>query len=255
MHLQTSKADDARPTLLLTSGPTREPIDAVRYLGNRSSGRMGAAIADAAAEQGWHVIALVGEQAVLPEHPGVEVHRFESTADLEAALAEHLARADTLVMAAAVADYRPAPASTDLNGKMRRRKGFAIDLEPTPDLLEGCSRSPDRPRLLVGFALEPAEALLASASNKLVRKGLDLIVANPLETMDSPDVDATLLGTAATAHPDPGTSPGIMSKRAFASWLIEQLTGELASGAGATVPGVRSGTVSQSAGEQETRDA
>lgn len=219
-----------RPTLLITSGPTREPIDAVRYLGNRSSGRMGAAIADAAASRGWRVIALVGEQATAPTAAGIECHRFVSTADLETTLAEHLPRADVLVMAAAVADYRPKPESVLLSGKRRRSEGLRLDLEPTPDLLAGCSKSPDRPRLLVGFALEPAEDLLRPAQSKLDRKGIDLIVANPLETMDAADVDATLVGQPGSPHAAPGTKPGRLSKTEFAAWLVEQLDAQLTAG-------------------------
>ena len=101
--------DDATLRLLITAGPTYEPIDAVRFIGNRSSGQLGSALADHAAKAGWEVTLLLGPNAILPSDNRVRVVRFQSCQDLQTLLAEHLPDCDTLVMAAAVADYRPVP--------------------------------------------------------------------------------------------------------------------------------------------------
>lgn len=211
--------------ILITAGPTYEPIDAVRFLGNRSSGRLGSALSDEAARRGWRVTLLLGPNAVAPEDTGVEVVRFQSTADLQARLDEHLPECSVLVMAAAVADYRPALDDVDLKGKRRRMKeGMTLRLEPTPDLLARCSSRARPDQLLVGFALEPEAELMESARRKLDKKHIDLIVANPLETMDSSTIRATLLG-----NPDRGidasfTTDGRITKGDFAGWLLDRIT-------------------------------
>lgn len=211
--------------LLVTAGPTYEPIDAVRFIGNRSSGRLGSSLADEAARRGWEVTLALGPNAIEPAEAGVRLVRFRSTADLQARLKEHLPACDVLVMAAAVADYRPAPDDVDIAGKRRRsRAGMTLRLEPTPDLLSGCSAQARPDQLLVGFALEPKAELLVSARSKLARKGIDLIVANPLETMDSPDVHARLLGNPQRGLEVDVETPGHISKPAFAAWLLDQLT-------------------------------
>ncbi len=216
--------DPTKRRLLITAGPTYEPIDAVRFIGNRSSGRLGAALADCAADSGWIVTLLLGPNAVLPNDPRVRVTRFTSCADLQAALAEHLPGSDTLVMAAAVADYRPSPEEIDLNEKRRREPGdLTIHLESTPDLLAGCSARARADQLLVGFALEPRERLMESARRKLERKNIDLIVANALETMDSDSIEATLIGSKERGLGVLNTTPGMISKPEFARWLMEQL--------------------------------
>lgn len=211
--------------LLVTAGPTYEPIDAVRFIGNRSSGRLGSALADEAARRGWAVTLLLGPNAVTPTDPGVRVVRFQSTADLQARLAEFLPRCDVLVMAAAVADYRPAPDEIDPLGKRRRSKeGMTLRLEATPDLLFGCSSQSRSDQLLVGFALEPRDQLMASARAKLARKSIDLIVANPLETMDSPTIQAWLLGNAERGLTLEVTTGDPIPKDRFAAWLLDHLT-------------------------------
>ncbi len=176
--------------VLITAGPTHEPIDAVRYLANRSSGAMGVALAAAAVRRGAEVTVLLGPcAAVAPA--GCRVIRFESTADLERLLGEHFPSCDVLIMAAAVADYRqarPAP------GKLPRRpERLVIELEPTPDLLARCAATRRLGQFIVGFALEPDEALEQSARDKLARKGVDAIVANPLETMGADTIRARIL--------------------------------------------------------------
>lgn len=217
--------DEATPRLLITAGPTYEPIDAVRFIGNRSSGRLGSSLADHAVGAGWSVHVLLGPNAVLPSDQRVRVTRFGSCADLESKLDEHLPHCDTLVMAAAVADYRPVPAEVDLAGKRRRVGGnLSIELESTPDLLAGCAAKSRQDQLLVGFALEPRERMIESALRKLEKKSIDLIVANPLDTMDADSIEALLIGNASRGFNIRVQTPGTISKVSFAQWLIEQLT-------------------------------
>ncbi|MFK7883820.1 MAG: phosphopantothenoylcysteine decarboxylase [Phycisphaerales bacterium] len=216
----TSRAEH----ILIAAGPTYESIDAVRFLGNRSSGRLGSSLADEAARRGVRTTLLLGPNAVLPAEPDVELVRFESTADLQGALREHLASASILVMAAAVADYRPKEEDTTPGGKRRRVKGgMTLNLEATPDLLAGCSEQSEPDQLLVGFALEPKDELMASALRKLDRKGIDLIVANALETMDSPTINATLIGNKSRGIDFEESTGGTLTKHDFAGWLLDRI--------------------------------
>jgi phosphopantothenoylcysteine decarboxylase / phosphopantothenate---cysteine ligase len=160
--------------VLVTAGATRESIDPVRVVTNRSSGKMGHRIAEAAWARGADVVLLTGPTALSPP-VGVEVQRIETTADLERAVRERLPSSDVLVMAAAPADYRPATAG---DRKRPRQDGpLALSLEPTVDIL-GATRELRRPgAVIVGFALETGDAAEKGAA-KLTRKGLDLLVAN-----------------------------------------------------------------------------
>lgn len=202
---------------LVTAGPTEEPIDEVRFLGNRSSGRMGVALAIALAEHGWRVRLALGPIRITPPcHPLVDIVPFRSSRDLETLLRRELPAADLVVMAAAVADYRP---SVVESGKMRRSaEGMVLTLEGVPDLL-ATTRDARKPASRVfGFALEPSDRLRSSALEKLVRKDLAGIVANPLETMDAADIDGTLF-----LRDGRELSPGERcSKQAFARWLADQ---------------------------------
>ncbi|MEM9372707.1 MAG: phosphopantothenoylcysteine decarboxylase [Planctomycetota bacterium] len=210
--------------LLIAAGPTYEPIDAVRFLGNRSSGRLGSALADEAAARGMPVTLLLGPNAVAPSSDRVRLVRFTSTSDLESRLSEHMPTATVLVMAAAVADYRPAPGEVDLDGKRRRQgAGMTLHLEPTPDLLAGCSNNARTDQLLVGFALEPEAEMIDSGNRKLRRKNIDLIVANPLETMDSDGIRATLIGNAERGIETAESTGDRMPKPAFAAWLLDRI--------------------------------
>lgn len=180
--------------ILLTAGPTHEPIDSVRYVGNRSSGRMGLAIAHAAAQVGWDTHLMMGPIGgfELRSVPHLRVSRFRTAEDLRRLLGAHAGECDVLIMAAAVADFRPKVDPAMFNGKFRRKdQSLTLQLEPTPDLIAEVSEarrvSGRTGQLLVGFALEPEAEMLESARSKLTRKGLDFVVANPLETMDSPD--------------------------------------------------------------------
>ena len=223
------------PRLLVTAGPTHEPIDDVRYLGNRSSGRLGVALVDAAAGLGWDVTLLLGPHAAEPTHTAVRTHRFQTTADLKALLAEHAPAADVLVMAAAVADYRPLPdqhPGQGAGGKIKRAKGeMTLRLESTPDLIAAEASRKRDDQLFVAFALEPRETMLEAARGKLERKRVDAIVANPLGTMDASTIEATLLTHAGPA----GDTGGPIPKTDFAPWLLEKIeqlrTAELPAGA------------------------
>jgi phosphopantothenoylcysteine decarboxylase/phosphopantothenate--cysteine ligase len=203
--------------LLITAGPTHEPIDEVRYLANRSSGRLGIAIADDAARRGWRATILLGPTNLSPSDTRVHLHRFRTTADLERLLAEHAPHCDMLIMAAAVADYRP---RTPAPGKTPRTdRPLTIELEPTPDLIRAAAARKRPDQVFVGFALEPRTTMLGAAKAKLERKGLDAVVANPLETMDAPTIDAALLERGGgVAH-----TSGEISKADFAGWLLDAL--------------------------------
>lgn len=207
-----------RLRLLITAGPTHEPIDSVRYIGNRSSGQVGLQLAKAALRRGHLVTLLMGPTSLRLPDSRCQTLRFRTTADLAELLAEHFPRCDVLVMAAAVADYRPTPGTGDADsGKLRRRaEGLTLRLEPTPDLLAQLSPRRRPGQTLVGFALEPADRLLESARSKLARKGLDLIVANELATMDAGTIDATLLDRRGQTT----QTPGPIAKSAFGPWLI-----------------------------------
>lgn len=222
-----SRDHDGVPRLLITAGPTYEPIDAVRFIGNRSSGRLGVALADEAARRGWRVTLLLGPTTVKPADPRVEVRGFRTTADLDELLGICVPECDVLVMAAAVADYRPKAGSGNPGGvgvgKIKRGdQPLVLELEPTPDLLAKAASARKPGQLFVGFALEPRERLRESALSKLQRKKLDMVVANPLETMDAETIEATVFHAANRSGGEVST-PGLLSKAAFAGWLLDAL--------------------------------
>lgn len=162
-------------TVLVTAGPTREPIDPVRYLGNRSSGRMGYAVASAAWRRGAHVVLVSGPSA-LPPPPGVEVVCVETSAQMHEAVAARLPDADALVMAAAVADFTPA---SPVGAKIKKGSGAppVIELTSTADVLASTRDRRKPGAVTVGFALETND-VIENATAKLRAKGLDLLVAN-----------------------------------------------------------------------------
>ncbi len=200
--------------VLITAGPTYEPIDAVRFIGNRSSGRMGVAIASAARRCGLDVTLLLGPTSVAPPE-GVMTLRHQSTADLERLLEWRFLQCDVLIMAAAVADYRPVQ---QLDGAKRPRTAaiWSLELTPTPDLVANLAKTRRMGQLIVAFALEPRAALAERAREKLQRKDVDAIVANPLETIDATDVEAVLYTRDEMFTP----SEGPISKDDFADWLV-----------------------------------
>jgi len=211
-HGSPAGAGDRPLRVLVAAGPTHEPIDDVRYIGNRSSGRMGTAIAGAFLDAGCTVTLARGPGVATVD--GCTDRRFGTAAELLALLNAEWPGHDLLVMAAAVADYRPA---RRVDGKLRREDGpLTLQLEPTQDILSGLAGTRSDHQYVVGFALERPEELAASAAAKLARKRADAIVANPLETMDSADVDGRVLfADGRTRAPSGGRIP----KAAFAAWL------------------------------------
>jgi phosphopantothenoylcysteine decarboxylase/phosphopantothenate--cysteine ligase len=163
----------AGKTVLVTAGPTREPIDPVRYLTNRSSGKMGYAIAAAAAEQGARVVLISGPVSI-PAPAGAEVHHVQTAEEMYAASHDHVADADIFVAAAAVADYRPAARQEQKIKKSEET--MSIELVRSPDILASVAGLEDAP-FTVGFAAE-TENVREYALGKLEHKKLDMIVAN-----------------------------------------------------------------------------
>ncbi len=163
--------------VLVTAGGTREPIDAVRFVGNRSSGRMGFALAEAAARRGARVT-VVAANVALARAPGIEYVDVRTAAELATATRERFRAADVLLMAAAVADYRPA---APLAGKLKKDatgETFELRLERTQDVISALAAERRPGQVLVGFAAEAGEDAVANARDKLVRKGLDAVVVN-----------------------------------------------------------------------------
>lgn len=161
--------------VIVTSGPTHEPIDPVRYIANRSSGAQGTALAAALRDLGARVSFVTGP-ATVPAPTGVEVVRVETAAEMAAAVKAALP-ADAAVMAAAVADWRVANASGQKLKKDGSGKVPALEFAENPDILASVSKGPGRPRLVVGFAAETVD-VVAHATAKRARKGCDWIVAN-----------------------------------------------------------------------------
>lgn len=169
----TSRSDLSGVTFLITAGPTQEPIDPVRFIANRSSGKMGYAIAQAAAERGASVV-LVSGPTSLPAPPNVDLVRVQTAAEMLDAVLGRLSDAQVVIGAAAVADYTPkSPGQSKIK---KTHSGMTLDLVPTPDIMAEVGRR-KKDQILVGFAAE-TENLLANAREKLARKNLDLIVAN-----------------------------------------------------------------------------
>ena len=168
-----SPQDFVRETVLITAGPTEESIDPVRFITNRSSGKMGFALAYAALRRGAGVILISGPTA-LPPPPGVKWISVRSTAQMREAVLTNLNHASILLMAAAVSDYRPRQMAA---GKIKKSEAeMVLALERNPDILAEAGKQKDH-RILVGFAAE-TENLLQNARSKLKEKNLDLIVAN-----------------------------------------------------------------------------
>lgn len=160
--------------VLLTAGATREELDPVRFLTNRSSGRMGFALAEAALARGAEVTVVAGSTTQQPP-ANVRVIRALSAEEMRAAVMREIKDATVFIAAAAVSDYRPA---TRASAKIKKSaEKFTLELEPTPDILAEVARSKQNGLLVIGFAAETNE-VMAHAREKLVRKGLDAIVAN-----------------------------------------------------------------------------
>jgi phosphopantothenoylcysteine decarboxylase/phosphopantothenate--cysteine ligase len=168
--------------VLVTAGGTREPIDSVRYIGNRSSGRMGVAVADRAIRRGAEVV-LVGAHLSVPEPAGARLVQVSTADELLAACRQEFTSADVLLMAAAVADFRPAAPAPR---KLKKDQGIPspIELEPTQDILADLAGQRHAGQILVGFAAEHGAEAVAYGRAKLERKGIDAVVVNDISRPD-----------------------------------------------------------------------
>ncbi len=188
--------------VLVTAGGTREPIDAVRYVGNRSSGRMGYALAEEAAALGADVT-VVSANVSLPRHPRVSYVDVETAAQLKDACVSAFARTDVLLMAAAVADFRPAT-QADRKIKKTGRDGLTVEMEPTDDVLSALSQQRAPGQTLVGFAAETGEGAVEYGRGKLQRKGLDAVVVNDVAVkgigFDTTDNEVTIVTADGDTH-------------------------------------------------------
>lgn len=206
--------------ILVTAGPTHEPIDPVRYIANRSSGKQGFAIAAAAAEAGAEVLLIAGP-VQLPTPPGVIRVDVETAVEMAAEVAEGLP-VDAAIMVAAVADWRAADTAPQKIKKDGSGQVPPLALAENPDILAGLAKSPERPKLLIGFAAETND-VIAHAEAKLARKGCDWIVAN--------DVSADPMGGESNrvhiVSKDGVDSWDRLPKDAVARKLMEKIADEL----------------------------
>ena len=210
-----SHADDLSGSrILITAGPTHEDLDPVRFLGNRSSGRMGYAIASQAQRRGAAVTIVTGP-VHLPVPYGAEVVRVRSATEMHEAVMSRFDRFDVVIMAAAVADYRPEQPQAQ---KIKKGGSLKLELVRNPDILAdvGAKRA-QLPCVLVGFALE-TENLEQSARDKLERKAADLIVANEASAGLGGDTNRATLVDAESATPLPE-----MTKRALANQILDRV--------------------------------
>jgi phosphopantothenoylcysteine decarboxylase/phosphopantothenate--cysteine ligase len=207
--------------LVVSAGGTREPIDPVRYLSNRSSGKQGHALARAAADRGADVVLITTTNRGAP--PGATVIRVDTAASMEAAVLAHAPEADIVIMAAAVADFRPkAPAET----KLSKADGLPeIVLEPTTDILRELGRRRRPGQVLVGFAAETGE-VLTRAAGKLEAKDVDLMVANDVSAVgvgfDHDTNAVTILGRDGSRR-----QVALSSKRQVADAVLDSAVGLL----------------------------
>jgi phosphopantothenoylcysteine decarboxylase/phosphopantothenate--cysteine ligase len=227
VRLLGRRGDLAGRRIVVTAGGTQEPIDPVRFIGNRSSGRMGYEIAAAALDRGAHVTLVSGPSALMPP-AGAAFVPVMTAAEMEAATREAVANADALIMSAAVADFRPARAADRKIKKTADGAAPEIVLERTPDILAGLR---DVPIVKIGFAAETND-LLANAREKLRAKGLAMIVANDaVATIGARDSAATFLYPDGRVEPQP-----LLAKNALADRLLDALVALLGSESRMTVP-------------------
>jgi phosphopantothenoylcysteine decarboxylase/phosphopantothenate--cysteine ligase len=222
--------DAAGLTILVTAGGTREAIDPVRFIGNRSSGKMGHAIATAAARRGARVVLVTS--AGQPVVAGVEVVRVESAEQMHDAVVARAGNADAIVMAAAVADFRPKAVATQ---KLKKGDGVPeIVLEPTVDILAAIGRTKRAAQVVVGFAAE-TERIRENAAAKLAAKRVDLMVANDVSAPDAGfEVDtnrAVLLDADGGSEETP-----LLSKDALAELILDRVVERLGRRRGSASP-------------------
>lgn len=214
-QLQT-RVDLNGDTILITAGGTREAIDPVRFLGNRSSGKMGYALAEAAARRGARVILVSGITSLQPP-AGCEIVPVTSSDEMRAAVLERLPEATIVIKAAAVSDFRP---KNTAEHKIKRREAIVLELEPTADILRDVVAARNPGTLVIGFAAE-TENHLEHGRDKLLRKGVDALVLNDVGRrgigFDSDRNAATFLtGQTSIELPE-------MSKRALADRILDEV--------------------------------
>jgi phosphopantothenoylcysteine decarboxylase/phosphopantothenate--cysteine ligase len=212
--------DLAGVRIAISAGGTREPLDPIRFLGNRSSGKMGFAVAEAARDRGA-VVTLVSAPTPLPRPSGMTVVDVETASQMHDAVEGACRVADVLIMAAAVADY--APASPAVQKLKKAEPELCLRLERTTDILA----SIDGPRVRVGFAAE-TDDLVANARRKLSDKRLDLIVANRVGTEESPFGSET--NRAVLIDADSEEELPLLAKRVLAERILDRVAGLLANG-------------------------
>lgn len=217
--------------VLITSGPTREALDPVRYLGNRSSGRMGFALADAAWRRGAEVTVVSGPTH-LPMPSGVEVVSVESAREMARAVEDRIARAQVAVFAAAVADYRPSQEPSD---RKRKRDGvsWTVEFVQNPDIAAATIPGLPKGGVAVGFALETDE-LVDHARGKLRRKGFDLVVANPANEEGAGF--GTLTNRVTLVTEGEAEALPLMPKAEVAERILDRVEALLRAGSGAASP-------------------
>jgi phosphopantothenoylcysteine decarboxylase/phosphopantothenate--cysteine ligase len=206
-------------SILITAGATREPIDPVRFISNRSSGRMGFALAAAARDRGAKVTCVAGITSLSPP-TGVNMINVGSAEEMHRAVARESGKATIFVAAAAVSDYR---AKEQSQTKIKKSKAeLELKLERTPDILREFAQSRRNGQLIVGFAAE-TDNLLANAREKLIAKGLDAVVANDVSRADSGfDTEDNAIVILVRDQPDPIQMP-LMSKLAAAHRILDEV--------------------------------
>ncbi len=226
--LTPGRGADSMGRLLVTSGPTREPLDPVRFLSNASSGRMGAAIASEALSRGLEVDIVTGPVEHQPPD-GARVWRVVTASEMLERCRELHAECDLLIGAAAVCDFRPADGSLS-SKRSRGDDPWTIELVPNPDILAELGRSKGD-RVHAGFALETVtgEAAIERARDKLRRKRLDWIVLNPAPTIGAGGGDFHLIGPSGEAE-----ALGQLTKAALAAALLDRMLGEKPRGSGSS---------------------
>lgn len=216
MHRLQRITDLDGETILITAGGTREPIDAVRFIGNRSSGKMGFALAEAALERGAKVILVSASVTTAPPN-GCEHLRVTTAADMEQVVLAELPRVSTVIMAAAVSDYQ---VLSPAQHKMKKAESLTVHLSQTPDILRQVVQKRNPGALVIGFAAE-TERVLEEGRRKLRDKGVDILVANDVSQSDRGFESGNNAGVILTATEE--TVLPLMPKREMAHRVLDQL--------------------------------
>jgi phosphopantothenoylcysteine decarboxylase/phosphopantothenate--cysteine ligase len=215
--------------VLVTAGGTREPIDSVRFVGNRSSGRMGLALAEGAKRRGA-TVTVVAANVSIPRPPGIEYLDVQTAAELADACAARFEACDVLLMAAAVADYRPAEAYAGKLKKDATGEELTLRLSRTEDVLSALAARRRPGQLIVGFAAEHGDEALANGREKLARKGLDAIVVNDVGGagvgFESPDNEVWVVTADEELHV-PKASKGLVAAAILDAVLSRRSSSEI----------------------------